>query len=454
MRAFLKLVLIGAILIGLLIPILMLKGLVYERQMRGQEVADDIARASSRAQHLIGPLLLIESEETLLHERRLRQGGQGEEVRQEEVRRTSYRLVAPDTLAIDNRLSGRERRRGLFGALVYTDQIGLTARFTWPEAPPLQGERIAHRWLGASLVLGVGDARGIQRIAVKVNGAEQRVEPGSRLAFVKEGVHMPLQAERWRGGMTLDLALDAQLIGTQMLQWTPLAGEAQVTVAADWPHPSFQGQRLPDDPQLSDAGFTAGWSLSRLSNTSLQAIARCGPEQTHCEGLEAAAFGVRLMDPVDRYVKTDRAMKYALLLLVLVFGAVFFTEALRAVEVHPLQYGLTGAALAIFFLLLLSLSEHIGFGPAYLLATALCSLLIGFYMAPVLGARRRGALFGTLVAGLYGLLYGLLQSEDYALLMGSLALFALLAGVMLATRRLDWRQVGRPLANPSPEPSP
>ncbi len=443
MRAFLKLALIGVILVGLLIPILMLNGLVHERQARGREVAEDIARASSRPQHLIGPLLLIEAEETLLRERRLRQGGQGEEVRQEQAKVKSHRLVAPEKLLIDNRLSGRERRRGLFGALLYTDQVKLAASFTWPDAPPLEGERIAHRWLGASLVFGVGDARGIQRISVRLNGAEQRVEPGSPLAFIKEGVHVPLDDGSWAGGTVLDLALDAQLIGTQMLQWTPLAGEAQVTVAADWPHPSFQGQRLPDDPQVSETGFTAGWSLSRLSNTSLQALSRCGPEQSYCEGLEGVAFGVRLMDPVDRYVKTDRAIKYALLLLVLVFGAVFFTEALRAIEVHPLQYGLTGAALAIFFLLLLSLSEHIGFAPAYLLAAAVCSALIGAYMAPALGGARRGWLFGALVAGLYGLLYGLLQSEDYALLTGSLVLFALLAGVMLATRRLDWSRVGR-----------
>ena len=449
MRAFLKLALIGVILIGLLVPVFMLKGLVYERQARGREAAEDIARASSRAQHLIGPLLLIEAEETLLRERRLRQAGQGEDVRQEQVRVKSHRLIAPETLTIDNRLGTRERRRGLFGALVYTDHIDLKAQFALPDAPPIEGERIGHRWLSASLVLGVGDARGIQRIRVRVNGAERRVEPGSLLGFVKEGVHVALEAGSWAAGAPLDLALDAQVIGTQSLQWTPLAGEAQVTVAADWPHPSFQGQRLPDDPQVGETGFTAGWSLSRLSNTSLQALSRCGAEQSFCEGLEGAAFGVRLMDPVDRYVKTDRAMKYALLLLVLVFGAVFFTEALRAVDVHPLQYGLTGAALAIFFLLLLSLSEHIGFGGAYLLAMAVCSALIGVYMAPALGSARRGWLFGALVAGLYGLLYGLLQSEDYALLMGSLALFALLAGVMLATRRLDWRRVGKPAAGPA-----
>lgn len=444
MRAFPKLALIGAILIGLLIPIFLLKGLVYERQARGQEVVEDIARASSRDQHLLGPLLLVTGEETLQHERRLREGGQGEELRVEERRVKTQYLIAPETLTIDNRLSTHERRRGLFGALVYVDEMALSARYTLPKPPPIEGERVAHRWLSAAVVLGVGDARGIQRITATVDGTEQRVEPGSLLGFVNEGVHVPVSPQTWRADGSLELALDAQLLGTQSLQWSPLAGEAVVTLVADWPHPSFQGQRLPDEPTAGDEdGFKARWSLSRLSNQSLQALARCEPQVRYCEGLEAAVFGVRLMDPVNRYVKTDRAMKYALLLLVLVFGAVFFTEALREVEVHPLQYGLAGAALAIFFLLLLSLSEHIGFGPAYLLAATACSSLLAAYMGPALGSSRRGLAFGALVAALYGFLYGLLQSEDYALLLGSLLLFALLAGVMLATRRLDWSHLGQ-----------
>jgi len=147
---------------------------------------------------------------------------------------------------------------------------------------------------------------------------------------------------------------------------------------------------------------------------------------------------VALVDPVDRYLKTDRAMKYALLFLALVFGAVFFIEVLKGVAVHPLQYGLTGLALAIFFLLLLALSEHLGFGPAYGLAALACVGLIATYMGGVLGSRRRGLGFAGLLGLLFGLLFGLLQSEDYALLIGALALFAALSTVMLLTRRLNW----------------
>ena len=442
MRTGLKLFLIGGLLVVLLVPIFFLRGLVWERQQRGLEAAADIARSSSRDQHLVGPLLLIEAEETIRRTRSMREGDGPAEVFHEEVRQRRQRLVAPEILEIDNSLTARERRRGLFGALLYTDQLNVKARFAMPAPPPIEGDLIAHRWLGAAVVMGVGDARGIQRLSLMVDGNELRVEPGSRVGFIAEGVHAPLDVSNRQAGQAIEVRIDGQVQGTQSLHWSPLAGEARVSAQADWPHPSFQGQRLPDDPAVESNGFAATWTVSRLSSQSLQALARCEVGASHCSAVSDAGFGVRLVDPVDRYLKTERAIKYALLLLVLVFGAVFFLEALRGVDVHPLQYGLTGIALAMFFLLLLSLSEHIGFGPAYAVAAAACVGLIGTYMAAVLGSRKRGWLFGALVAGLYGLLYGLLQSEDYALLMGSLALFALLACVMLATRRLDWRRVG------------
>ena len=197
--------------------------------------------------------------------------------------------------------------------------------------------------------------------------------------------------------------------------------------------------------QAAAAGFRAEWKVSRLAAEAPQAVRDCGVAATTCAAASNAGFGVRLLDPVDRYLKTERAIKYAWLFIVLVFGALFFLELLRPVRVHPLQYGLTGLALAMFFLLLLSLSEHIGFGPAYALAAAACVSLVATYMAVPLGSRTRAAGFAGLLAALYALLYGLLRSEDYALLMGALALFALLATAMLLTRKLNWYRLGERL---------
>jgi len=162
-----------------------------------------------------------------------------------------------------------------------------------------------------------------------------------------------------------------------------------------------------------------------------------------CDSLTSTTFGVSLVDPVDQYLKADRAIKYALLFVALTFAGFFLFEVLKRLAIHPVQYTLVGVALALFYLLLLSLSEHLGFAWAYVLSASGCVLLIGFYLSHVLGSGRSGAGFGAGLAGLYGLLYGLLSAEDYALLMGSLLLFAMLGLFMVLTRRLDWYSVGQ-----------
>ena len=209
MRTGLKLLLIGGLLVALMVPILSLRGLVWERQQRGLEAAADIARSSSRDQHLVGPLLLVEAEETVRRTRSMRDGDGPAEVFHEEVRQRRQRLVAPEILEMDNRLTARERRRGLFGALLYTDQVNAKARFAMPAPPPLEGDLVAHRWLGAAVVMGVGDARGIQRLNLAVDGRELRVEPGSRVGFIAEGVHAPLDVSALRAGQAIEVRIEA-----------------------------------------------------------------------------------------------------------------------------------------------------------------------------------------------------------------------------------------------------
>jgi inner membrane protein len=276
-------------------------------------------------------------------------------------------------------------------------------------------------------------------VQVRLGGQALAVEAGSRVGWLPEGLHAAVPLSALDKPFSVDVRLD--LTGTSHLGWLPVGAETTVEASGDWPHPSFDGRHLPLGSDITDAGFKARWAVSRLSSRVPQMLSTCSPELTHCEGLEEGRFGVRLVDPVDRYLMTDRAMKYALLFLGLVFGAVFLVEALASRPVHLVQYGLTGLALAMFYLLLLSLSEHIGFGPAYALAAAACSGLLGYYLAGVLGGPRAGLGFGMGLATLYGLLYALLGSEDYALLVGATVLFAALASVMALTRRVDWHRL-------------
>lgn len=448
MRYGWKVLVIGVLTVLLLIPLSMLRGLVTERQQRAAEVRAEIAGSSSREQRVVGPLLRVQIEEVMRVRRKVTQHAVAREV-VEETRRSELRVIAPERLAMHNVLRTEARHRGLFSAMLYHDAADLSADFTWPTAPPLDDDRLAWKIVAAEFVLGLGDNRGIGHIALAVDGQELAVEPGTGIAWLPDGVRLPLPAAvlaRALGNARLQLTGALELTGTGRLSWVPVGGETQIDASADWPHPGFQGNTLPQAPRIDEHGFSAQWTVSRLSSQAHRAVQECGLNQAMCPELDTSSFAVALVDPVDRYLKTDRAMKYALLFLVLVFGAVFFIEVLKGVAVHPLQYGLTGLALAIFFLLLLALSEHIGFGPAYGVAALACIALVATYMSGALGGRQRGLGFASLLGLLFGLLFGLLQSEDYALLIGALALFAALSTVMLLTRRVNWyrlREVGQ-----------
>ncbi len=438
MRIGWKLALVGFLLILLLIPLAMLGGLVEERQARGQEVAADIARSSAGPQDLVGPLLLVEAQKITEKKRVVsRDGHLSQET--EQASETVHYLVSPATLAVDNRLRFERRGRSLFTVPLYHGALNLQGQFRHQLPPSDDGTlRPVRAWL----VLGLGDNRGVRALTLKLGGQAVSADPGTRIGWLPEGLSAPVPLAALDRPLDFDVALD--LSGTGHLGWLPVGAETHVTASGTWPHPAFEGRHLPETPQVDASGFKARWAVSRLSSRVQQVLAGCPPMNTDCPGLAEGRFSLRLVEPVDRYLMTDRAMKYALLFLALVFGAVFLVEALAARPVHFVQYGLTGLAMAMFYLLLLSLSEHIGFGPAYAIAAAACSALIGFYLAAVLGGGWRGLAFGLGLATLYGLLYVLLRSEDHALLVGAGVLFAALATVMALTRRVDWNRVGSP----------
>ena len=244
--------------------------------------------------------------------------------------------------------------------------------------------------------------------------------------------------------MTLDL------VGTEDLSFAPIGEQSTFKLSSDWPHPSFNGRFLPAQRSVGATGFQAEWRLSALASRSgqelLDGLGLCAPGDPApamgATGQPAPAclerFGVSFIDPVSIYLLSDRATKYGLLFIVLSFVAVGLVEVMRGLRVHPVQYALVGSALALFFLLLVSLSEHIDFALAYAAAASACTLLLGYYGAHVLNGWRAGLVFAGGIGGLYGLLYLLLRSEQSALVLGSVLLFAVLAAVMVVTRRIDW----------------
>lgn len=442
MRGVFKLVVVGVLVLALMIPLLMLHGLVEERQARGREVAEEIARASAGPQRLVGPLLVVEADVWAPVPRKdaAWDGAEGTAPPAGELRatgKTHRYLVPPRRLQAEGALRVERRGRSLFQVPLFHLEGRLQGAFEHQVPALPTGELRPRR---AWLALGLGDSRGLRAQQLRVDGRLLEPAPGTPLAWLPEGIQAELPLEALAGPMAFDLALE--LAGTESLDFVPAGTETQLALTGDWPHPGFGGRYLPVESEVGDAGFRARWALSGLSSRVPMALAACAPAEGGCEGLEAGPIGLRLVDPVDRYLMTERAMKYALLFLVLVFGAVFLVEALAAVPVHIVQYGLTGLALGMFYLLLLSLSEHLGFGPAYGLAALACAGLLAYYLAGVLGGRGRGLAFGAGLLALYAVLYALLRAEDHALLVGSGLLFAALATVMVLTRRVDWQRLG------------
>jgi len=319
----------------------------------------------------------------------------------------------------------------------------------------------------AQLMLALSDPRGIRQAQLRIHGGDYGAPagrditllPGTPLKHYSQGLHAVVTADML-DGPDLQAALDLTLLGTERLSFVPLGRENVVELSGNWPHPAFGGSFLPMQRSVDAAGFSARWELSALASSARQAFEQgqspCrfspddaasyryrgsmhGEEVPDCLQTQATSF----ISPVNPYSLSERATKYGLLFVLLTFVAVGLFEVLKNLRVHPVQYLLVGAGLSMFFLLLISLSEHMAFGLAYLGASAACVLLLSYYASHVLGGVRRGAPFAAGIGLLYGFLYVLLQLEQSALLVGSLALFAVLAGIMISTRHVDWYAFSR-----------
>uniref|UniRef100_UPI00257B6F04 cell envelope integrity protein CreD n=1 Tax=Aeromonas sp. TaxID=647 RepID=UPI00257B6F04 len=284
-----------------------------------------------------------------------------------------------------------------------------------------------------SLVL--SDARGINRVP-ELQLGEQSIPfaPGALLGDGLAGIHAPLAALPGEGG-TFHIELDLQ--GMNELEVVPLGQDSKLNLASNWPHPNFIGDFLPGSRTLTAQGFDASWQSSWFATDMESRFNRM--MQGGDEPLPA--FSVSLVQPVDHYQLNERAAKYALLFIGLTFISFFMFELLKGLRVHPIQYALVGMGLAIFYLVLLALTEHLGFGWAYLVAALASVLLNGFYLSHVLGGPKQGIGFAALLGLVYVILFGLLQAQEIALLLGALLLFAILALIMVLTRKLDWYQV-------------
>jgi inner membrane protein len=438
-RLMYKIVTAGVLMAVLLVALGAIRGLVSERQQLRDQVVQDIARSSSYQQQLTGPILVVPYRR-VMHEWQ-KQEGSAERVQKEHT--VSGQLTfLPETFKLDGEIKTELRSRGIYQARLYHANNKLSGVFEVPAQYGIATDLADYTFEQPYLAIGISDIRGIENaLSLQLNGQRLTFNPGARLDLLGAGVHAPITVGVSNAPARLEFALDLRLQGTGQFNVTPVGRDTQVTLRSDWPHPSFVGEYLPAERSITDQGFSAQWQTSFFATNLEEILSKCR-DQAECAALKERHFGVSFVDPVDQYLKSERAIKYALLFIALTFAGFFLFEVLKQLQVHAIQYGLVGLALAMFYLLLISLSEHLGFALAYGLSASACVALLTYYIGHVLQHLTRGLGFGAGLALLYALLYGLLSAEDYALLMGSLLVFALLGAVMVLTRKVDWFNLG------------
>lgn len=440
MRISIKLLFVLGMTLAILVPLAMIRGTIGERQAYRQQAVADIARSYAGAQAMSGPVLVVPYVETVSADEKDAQGFVHRIVRRQEGRWTFF----PHELRVSGRLQPDVRRRGLHEVRVY--ELTGTSRALFEAAIPADvdgSRRIGEPWLE----YGIADVRGLVGTPrLLVDAVPLRVEQGARDG---QGIHVRLRVPAAGEHLRLDVRLDFILAGTESLALVPLGGSNRFDIVSPWPHPQFTGSFLPRHRTVDAQGFHADWEISSLATSAqrqylqgnrLPGANPGGDVVAGNAGVDVA--GLSLVDPVNIYTQADRASKYGLLFVLLTFVGFFMFELIKQLPIHPIQYGLVGLALAIFFLLLLSLSEHVRFGVAYLVSSGACIGLLGVYLSAVLRSTRRGIGFAAMLSLLYAALYGLLVSEDNALVLGSGLLFVILAAIMLVTRKVDWYQLG------------
>lgn len=468
---FFKAVSIGLVVFLISLVLMRIGYLVDERAARQREAEASVEQSHAGAQTLLGPLLqrhCVESWDVV--------SGEGKDRKVTAERRPFLLTAVPTTLDVQGQTRDDLRRRGLFKVHSYGAQLTLDA--TWADLAPLLPQRQqANSRLQCEapvLNLALSDVRGVRSARVELDGRPLGVRPGTGDDRRPRGLHAVLDeasAPSQPAGLKARVVLE--LAGTGELALIPAADTTRWQLQSDWPHPSFGGRFLPTAHDVTAAGFSARWAVSSLASDAPAQLQREGgvcPGDGARPAAAATSNGAALaldpttqpcldtlqvsfFEPVNPHVLSDRAIKYGLLFVVLTFVAVALVEVLSGRRVHPVQYLLVGLALSLFFLLLLSLSEHWPFARAYLAAASACALLLGHYAAHMLGRASAGVAFGGSIAALYGLLYALLQMEQNALAIGSVGLFAAVAAVMVLTRRIDWYALFDSLrrANPAPQ---
>ncbi len=460
-----KFVLIGVIVLLLMIPQMMVWGLVMEREGNARMVRTGIASSWGLEQNVKGPFLVIPFIEKNIAI------ADGKPVEQLVERRA---IFLPDELDIKGKVKSKVLNRSIYEATVYNADLVLSGRFATPDFAKIAPNAVEIRWQDAVFALALSSVSGLKNTASLVldKGRKVAFEPSLGLPGVRgmSGIHARLFASGTKRNETLPafaFSTELSFAGSQALRFSPAGRNTRVHLTSDWPHPSFDGAFLPKKRSIDDKGFTADWQVPHLARSIPQSwvgsdvrvfngfpdnASRYGRPRhqvrskimsTLSKGqaldqFGRTMFGVKFYIPLDYYDLVNRALKYGLMFLVTAFAAVFVMELLSGRRVHGVQYLFVGMMMVFFYILLLSLSEHVGFFRAYLLSSAATGGILSLYVGKIHQSLNKGLVMLGMFLVIYGFLYMILRLEDYALLAGALMGFVMLAATMFLTLRVDW----------------
>lgn len=414
----LKAIIIGVLILLLLIPGAMIQGLIGERQNRSKEAIQKMNDKWSAAQTLSGPVLAVPylAKET------------DDKKNIITVSHTFY--LTPEQLSMKVNLTPEERHYGIYKAILYKSEVAITGKFTNVDSLPVRGEI---QWKDAYLQLGISDLRGVSEIPDFVlNNAHFTATAGNKEEVSGQALTVSLKnLDFSKQGKELIFSGTMKLKGSTDINFIPIGKTTDVEVAGKWNSPGFIGSFTPEY-RLTNGGFTAKWNVLHFNRNI--------PEFWSDNSLDfgTTSFGVSLVNTVDHYQLNMRSAKYAIMFVALTFLVFFFVEIITRKKIHPIQYSLVGFALILFYSLLLSLSEQIGFGVSYLIAAVAIIGLITVYAHSIFKNKTQTALLAVLLGILYVFLYVVLQLEDIALLIGSIGLFIILGVIMFVSRKIKW----------------
>jgi len=419
----LKIVSVGILILLLLVPAAMIQNLIRERQSRRDSVVEEINQKWGDSQTITGPFITVpfktffkdKDGETQLN--------------------LSYLHILPETLDIAGKIEPEVRYRSLFEAVLYNIRLKFKGNFKLPSTSQINIDSDNVMWDKACLSMGITDMRGIQdKIVISFNKTDYDANPGLKttdLAAAGVSTLVKTLSPNEANSFSFDLNLN----GSEQISLIPVGESNTVKITSNWPSPSFNGAFLPANRKVEKDGFSASWKILHLNRNYPQLWEGAQYEVTE------SAFGVKLILTADIYQKSMRLAKYSIMFLFFTFATFFFSEIINKQRIHPIQYILIGVAILIFYTLVLSLSEHMHFNYAYILSAASVTLMISGYAKAIISNSRFALSILGMLAILYCYLFIVLQLEDYALIMGSIGLFIMLAIVMYMTRKINWYEI-------------